>query len=158
MFKINNKLILILGILIFIFWFPLTSFAYRSRSSGVMPIPYYSIESIPTTYYQTPINNSINTNNSSSIYSNTTVNDNNSTANYTVSKTTDKNYNSNMTANNQNENFSGLTANALGGSDSFMPTGLLQWIILGIIIAVIIFLWRYVFAEEKYMSEPMKHA
>lgn len=166
MFKINNKLILILGILIFIFGLSLASFADARTAtvqSGVIFTPYeYPVEYLPATRpvennNQTNVNNTSNSN-SSSTYSNT--NNNSNAANSVVSRTIDKNYNynSNMVTDNQNENFSGLTANALGGSDSFMPTGLLQWIILGIIIAVIIFLWRYVFAEEKYMSEPMKHA
>jgi hypothetical protein len=54
--------------------------------------------------------------------------------------------------------FSGLTANALFGSNGFMPSGLVQWIFFIILIAAIIFLWRYVYGEEKYRAEPMKHA
>ncbi len=62
------------------------------------------------------------------------------------------------TASDVNQNYGNLTANALEGSNSFLPTGLLQWIILAIIITAIVFLWRYVHAEEKYLSEPLKHA
>ena len=62
-------------------------------------------------------------------------------------------------ANDINESYGSLTANALFGSDSFMPSGLLQWILFVLLVVGIIFLWRYIHhSEEKYMSEPMKHA
>jgi len=58
-----------------------------------------------------------------------------------------------------NDSFGSLTANALVGSDSFMPTGLVQWILTILIVLLIIFLWRYIHrSEDKYMSEPLKHA
>ncbi|MEK7088796.1 MAG: hypothetical protein AAB913_01565 [Patescibacteria group bacterium] len=92
-----------------------------------------------------------NTNNNSS--SNTTTN----TTNTTISKTTDTS--NTVAANDTNNSYSGLTANVLEGSNSFLPTGLLQWIFLAIIVVAIIFLWRYVFrSEDKYLSEPLKHA
>ena len=69
---------------------------------------------------------------------------------------TNNNSSNNTTA---NDNYGGLTANALEGSNNFLPTGLLQWIFLAIIVLAIIFLWRYVFrSEDKYLSEPLKHA
>ncbi|KKP85684.1 MAG: hypothetical protein UR88_C0010G0006 [Candidatus Nomurabacteria bacterium GW2011_GWA1_35_8] len=62
-------------------------------------------------------------------------------------------------ANDINESYGSLTANALFGSDSFMPSGLLQWILFVLLVVGIIFLWRYIHhSEEKYMAEPMKHA
>ncbi|MFA4975680.1 MAG: hypothetical protein WC839_03830 [Candidatus Paceibacterota bacterium] len=62
-------------------------------------------------------------------------------------------------ANTTNEGFGSLTANALVGSNGFMPSGLIQWIFLVLIVILIIYLWRYIHnSEEKYMSEPMKHA
>ncbi|MCM2339253.1 MAG: hypothetical protein NDI62_02250 [Burkholderiales bacterium] len=127
------------------------------------------------------INNKNNTSpsntNTRTITSRTSNNENvsNTTTNKTVAKLTDvskdffgTNTNTESTNNTTNENsentltkentFSGVTANALVGSNSFMPTGLLQWIILLIIIVAIMFLWRYVHAEEKYLAEPLKHA
>jgi hypothetical protein len=84
---------------------------------------------------------------------NATTTTNNQT---TTSENTDTN--NTVTNNDTNENFSNLTANALLGSNSFMPSGLAQWIFLIIIILAIIFLWRYVYAEEEYLAEPMKHS
>ena len=58
-----------------------------------------------------------------------------------------------------NESLGSLTANALYGSNSFMPSGLAQWIFFVILIIVIISLWRYIHrSEEKYMATPIKHA
>jgi hypothetical protein len=58
-----------------------------------------------------------------------------------------------------NDKYGNLSANALFGSNSFMPTGLVQWVFSIILIITIILLWRYVHkSEEKYMGEPMKHA
>ncbi|MCX6751651.1 MAG: hypothetical protein NT161_02710 [Candidatus Nomurabacteria bacterium] len=105
------------------------------------------------------VNNTNTNNNSSSTSSNTTTknSDTSNTSNTTVSKTTDTN--NTVAASDNNNSFSGLTANALEGSNSFLPTGLLQWIFLAIIVVAIIFLWRYVFrSEDKYLSEPLKHA
>lgn len=196
MSNINNKLILVLGIFIFIFGFSLASSTY-AQNTGVLPFPYYNNSDLrnrgdyPTpVYYSTPtptnynnqgvipgcegrntgystatgqscvgsyVNNaSTNTNNNNTSSSNTTST-NSDTTNTTVSKTTDTD-NTITTSKNDNNSFSGLTANALEGSDSFLPTGLLQWIFLAVIVVAIIFLWRYVFAEEKYLSEPLKHA
>jgi len=67
--------------------------------------------------------------------------------------------NNTVSTNNKNETYGSLTANALVGSNSFMPNGLAQWIFFLVLIVAIIFLWRYVHrSEEVYMSEPMKHA
>ena len=100
-------------------------------------------------------NSSQNTTTSSANTFTNTKNTSNTTS--TVSKTTDMN-NTTTTSNNNENTFSGVTANALEGSNTFLPSGLMQWIILAIMIAAIIFLWRYVHAEEKYLSEPLKHA
>ncbi len=59
---------------------------------------------------------------------------------------------------NTNSNYNGLTANALFGcSNSFLPTGIVQWLLFAILVFLIIILWRSAHAKEKYMSEPLKH-
>ncbi len=66
---------------------------------------------------------------------------------------------SDTTASDINDSYGNLSANALFGSNSFMPTGLIQWVFSILLIIAIIFLWRYVHkSEDKYMGEPMKHA
>jgi ATP-dependent Zn protease len=96
-------------------------------------------------YYNTPANTSGNTNTSKN-------------TNTTTTTTTDNN--TTQASNDINQNYGSLAANALvGSSGSFMPSGLLQWIFLAIIVAVMIVLWRYIHrSEEKYMAEPLKHA
>jgi hypothetical protein len=195
--KINNKLILILGILVFIFGLFLASPAY-ALENGIIPFPYYDYNTgyrsnIYTTpivypipvYYPVPvyntqtvltgcegrntgfstttgqscvgnyINNTNTSNNSSSTSSSTTTK--NSNTNTAVSKNTNTSNNI-ASVSDVNENYGSLAANALLGSNSFMPSGLAQWIFLIIIILAIIFLWRYVYAEEEYLAEPMKHS
>ena len=87
---------------------------------------------------------------------NSSSNTNTNTSNTTNTTTTDTN--NTVSTNDAKNSYGSLTANALVGSNSVMPSGLIQWILLAIIILAIIFLWRYVHAENKYMSEPMKHA
>jgi len=65
----------------------------------------------------------------------------------------------NGTVNDTGRNYSNLAANAIFGSNGFMPSGLIQWILLAIIILVIVILVRKISgAEEKYHSTPLKHA
>lgn len=60
---------------------------------------------------------------------------------------------------NGNESVSNLASNAIFGSNSFMPSGIIQWILLAIIIMIIIIITRKVFGgEDRYHSTPLKHA
>ena len=194
MSKINNKLIIILAILVFVFGLSLFSPAYALADTimpnGVIPFPYtpsnqsvptiiYSTSAYPaTTYYYQPVSpapvatvpvmipgcdgrtTGFSTVNGQSCYGNyvntppiATVQNPNTVA-YAPSNTVKKDASVATT----NDNLSSLTANALIGSNSFMPSGLIQWIFFAILVVLIIFLWRYVFAKEKYMSEPLKHS
>ena len=57
------------------------------------------------------------------------------------------------------EEFKDLTANAIYGTDSFMPSGLIQWLILAIFILIIIILARKFFGlEDKYHATPLKQS
>lgn len=52
-----------------------------------------------------------------------------------------------------------LTANVLFGSNTFIPSGLLGWILLAILILFIIILVRRIFGNTaRYMRVPLKHA
>ena len=106
--------------------------------------------------------NSDGTYNSNS--TNTNSNSNSSNNNSNNYEENDSNYsNSTSRLNNvglpsENESFGNLTANALTGSKSFLPTGAMQWIFLAIVVGLIIVLWRYVHdSPQKYMAEPLKH-
>jgi hypothetical protein len=55
--------------------------------------------------------------------------------------------------------YKAATANAVFGSNTFLPSGLVQWILLAIIILVIVILTRKIFGGEKeYHETPLKHA
>lgn len=57
------------------------------------------------------------------------------------------------------ESAAALTSNAIFGSDSFLPTGILQWILFIILVLAIIFIWRRFFGSTaKYHATPLKHA
>jgi len=52
----------------------------------------------------------------------------------------------------------GLAANAFFGSNSFLPSGLIQWILFAIFILLLVILTRKIFgAKENYHATPMKH-
>ncbi|OGI82219.1 hypothetical protein A3I95_00595 [Candidatus Nomurabacteria bacterium RIFCSPLOWO2_02_FULL_44_12] len=57
------------------------------------------------------------------------------------------------------QEFNNLTANAFYGAGSFMPSGLIGWVLVAIIILVIIILIRRFFGRETaYHSTPLKHS
>lgn len=169
MLKINNKLIIlslgILTIIAFGIYSPKTYAYYLYTNNGVvmMEDKVYPTVQYETTYTNnsTPIVNQTNTtsNNTSETSDNTTTTNTTQNTNTTQTSSNTSEENNNVSTNDFNESYGSLTANALLGSNSFMPTGLVQWIVFIIIILLIIFLWRYVHrSEEKYMMEPMKHA
>lgn len=52
-----------------------------------------------------------------------------------------------------------LVASVVYGEDSFLPSGIIGWILLAIFILIIVILARKVFGGEKnFHSTPMKHA
>lgn len=60
---------------------------------------------------------------------------------------------------NGTDNYSNLASNAIFGSDSFLPSGLIQWILFAILILLIVIVTRRIFgAKENYDEAPMKHA
>lgn len=55
------------------------------------------------------------------------------------------------------DEFSDLAANALFGSNSFMPSGLTQWILLAIFILLLVIFVRKTFgAQKEYHATPLK--
>ena len=51
-----------------------------------------------------------------------------------------------------------LTANAVFGSDSFLPSGLVQWILFAILVLLIVILVRKIYgADARYHAVPLKH-
>ena len=97
------------------------------------------------------------------VVNSTTVNPNPvMTVNYTptktvsTAKTTPKTVTSTTVINPNTGN--ALAANAVFGSNGFLPSGIIQWILLAMAILIIIILGRTVFgAKDNYHSTPMKH-
>lgn len=57
------------------------------------------------------------------------------------------------------DNYSNLASGVIFGSNSFLPSGLIQWILFAIIILIIVILVRKIFGgKENYDDSPMKHA
>jgi hypothetical protein len=96
-------------------------------------------------------------------YTNTNTNTNTSTNNtVTPDNFTDTNANQTNTGttNSATDNYSNLASNAIFGSDnSFLPSGIVQWVLFAIIILLIVIVVRKVFgAKQNYEESPMKHA
>ena len=97
---------------------------------------------------------------------NTYNNSNSYDYNTNLYTTTDNTYNSNYSntnqtdnENNTNENESSLVSNAIFGSDSVAPSGLIQWILFAIVILLIVIIARKIFGgTDRYHSTPLKHA
>lgn len=59
---------------------------------------------------------------------------------------------------NPNETFSDLTSNVVYGSNSFLPSGIIQWVMFAIIILLLVIFARKFFGgEEHYQATPLKH-
>jgi hypothetical protein len=68
-------------------------------------------------------------------------------------------YSETVETENGTDNYSNLASNAIFGSGSFLPSGLVQWILFAILILIIVILARKIFgARENYDQAPMKHA
>jgi hypothetical protein len=127
----------------------------------------YSNAELFTVVNVTPVA-STNNNQSSTITRNTTNTGNNTNSNTNNTYSTNTNQTENTTnsnsdnVNNSNtdKNSSNLGATAIFGSTgSFLPSGLIQWILFAIVILLIVIIVRRIFgADAKYNQSPMKHA
>jgi len=105
----------------------------------------YFTESSPEQiyYYQAPANPSTST-----TYYNTP------SGSQTINETDNANK-----SDEQEEDYSGLAANAVFGGSGFLPSGLVQWILLAIFILIMVIIARRITgARNKYHSLPLKHA
>ncbi|MBI2631099.1 IPT/TIG domain-containing protein [Candidatus Nomurabacteria bacterium] len=83
----------------------------------------------------------------------------NASQNSNSNSNADNNYSNTNTENkSEAEEFSSLTSNAVYGSGSFLPSGIIQWILFVIIILLMIILIRKFFGgEQAYHETPLKH-
>jgi hypothetical protein len=105
--------------------------------------------------------NNSNTNNNNSSYnssSNSTSTNNNNTGTNTNNTSSSSTNNSNQTGSTTDNSASDLASNAIFGSNSFLPSGIIQWILFAILILLVIILVRRIFgAREAYEELPMKY-
>ena len=58
----------------------------------------------------------------------------------------------------QSDNTSNLASNVIFGTNSFLPSGLVQWVLFAIIILLIVILTRRILGHrENYLATPLKH-
>lgn len=54
--------------------------------------------------------------------------------------------------------YGALASNAVFGSNSFLPTGIMQWLLLAILILLIVIITRKIFVGDNERNKPLKHA
>lgn len=53
---------------------------------------------------------------------------------------------------------SSLAANAIFGTNSLMPSGIIQWVLFAILVLLVVMLVRKIYgADQRYHAAPMKH-
>lgn len=96
-----------------------------------------------------------NYNNSFLSYTNT--GDSNSTRNTNGSYSS--NENQNESNNSDGQNIGSLASGAIFGSNSFAPSGIVQWVLFAIIILLIVIIVRkFLGGADRYHNTPLKHA
>lgn len=57
------------------------------------------------------------------------------------------------------DSVSGLAATAIYGSNNFLPSGIIQWVLIAILVLLLVIVARRVWgARQNYDASPMKHA
>lgn len=63
-----------------------------------------------------------------------------------------------QTAKKNDQNLKNLASSAIYGSNGFLPSGLVQWIFVGILILIIVIFTRRILSfRQKYLASPLKH-
>ena len=134
---------------------------------GYSNAAFFTIKNVsPASTNTSNSNNNFNNNSSGYDYSaNSNFNNANNTANWNTntydaySNTTNTTTEINRTNDTTGNSYSNLASNAIFGSNTFLPSGLVQWVLLAIIILIIVILARKIFGGEKsYHETPLKHA
>ena len=124
------------------------TYTYRSPTAQVTPI-YYPVATVQPSYYTVPTIDS-----TKAVAKSTTTA---STAKKSVATTST----TNKTVTATDNKYESLAAGAIFGTSnlSFLPSGLLQWILFAILILIIVILARRVFGGTKrFLQMPLKHA
>jgi hypothetical protein len=115
---------------------------------GYSDSAFFTINGYDPSNVNSNANNANTYNSDANSYTNTENNVNN------YSQTTNT-----QSGDNSNGKYSALASNAVFGSNGFLPSGIIQWILFAIIILLIIIIVRKVMgASDRYHREPLKHA
>ena len=102
-----------------------------------------------------------NGNNSTSNSNGANNNSSNSSNTATVKSTSSANTGNSSSSSNGSSgsgNYLDLAGNALVGSNGFMPSGIIGWVLFAILVLIIVIMIRKISgAEERYHSSPLKH-
>jgi len=146
------------------------NYSYNTRTVYYTPVStpvYVNPVPAPTPVYvnpsPTPVVASSAANTTQTVYS-STQNPNSTVTSRTVAKSTTKKSTNTTTPTTTTVTEettypeSDLAANAIFGSNSFLPSGIFQWILFAIMILIATILVRRVYGgNEKYNSYPLKH-
>ncbi|MDP2788927.1 MAG: IPT/TIG domain-containing protein [bacterium] len=81
-----------------------------------------------------------------------------STTTYKATSTNSKVAGASTEKDSAKESFGSLATSAIFGGDSFMPSGLVQWLLLAIFILLVVIIVRKIFGAKQYHETPLKHA
>jgi len=105
-----------------------------------------------TQTYYSPTPTPVYVNNYETIPASNTTNQNTTTTKTTTTNSTNTSVDKTNTSSN-------LSANAIFGSNSFVPSRLIQWVMIAILILFIVILVRRIYGgREKYHATPLKHS
>lgn len=127
---------------------------YPAPKPEVIPVYQPVYQPQPVIYQTQPVYTQLQT---QPVYQNTTNYSNAPQANTSTTEVsnTDKTISTGVNG----EDYSSIAANSVFGGFSFLPSGLMQWILLAIFIVVIVILIRKATGkDEEYYSTPLKHA
>lgn len=124
---------------------------YQTYNQVPVYVPPQSQPSASTPIDNYAVNSSVNSSSDAVRSKNVTVSKTNTEKNTTDVKNT-------ANINTSDTSIDSLAANVIFGTNSFAPSGIIQWILVAILILVIIILFRKIAGgENKYRSTPLKH-
>ena len=136
---------------------------YPSYYNNYVPAPQHQkqIVYVPvdgptkTVYVNTSTTTDTTTDTTKTVAVNNTSNTTSNTDKINTATTSDT---SKATSNNSRDTVSGLTSNAIFGTNSFYPSGIVQWVLVAIFILLLVILARRIFgARDEYQLSPLKH-
>ncbi len=132
---------------------------YQSPTQTYTPPQYYYASAPTVTYIEpNPIAYVNYTPSSTATVYSSSTNPNATSTPKTVAKAKTTTTTTNTVAKIDTSTNSGLAASAIFGSKGFLPSGIIQWILLAILVLLIVIIARKIYgADAAYHATPMKH-